>query len=378
MSLWLIINIIVALVALFCGGIVIPQILLISFRKKLFDEPDERKIHTSTVPRLGGMAFMPVVMFSLALLWGIGCYWPTLSVHELISPHINCLPFCVCAMIILYVIGIADDLIGLRYRAKFIAQILCGVLLIAGGIYIDNLHGLFGIYRLPHVLSWLLTILVTVFIINAINLIDGIDGLASGLSSVAMLVYGVVYYLAGNYIFSMFSFATLGVLMQFFYYNVFGRAENHKKIFMGDTGSLTIGLALTICSVNLSQHAPMQYLAYSNMFVLAFVPLLVPCFDVVRVYLHRVRTHNNPFLPDKNHIHHKFLAMGMSQRRALSLIVLVAFVFAALNIAFSRVVDINILFAIDILIWLFGISLINHKVKAVREAAKATGNNTHR
>ena len=366
MSFWLIINVIVALVALFCGGIVIPQILLISFRKRLFDEPDERKIHTSTVPRLGGMAFMPVVMFSLALLCGIGCYSPAVDVPRMIEAQIDCLPFCVCAMILVYVIGLADDLIGMRYRAKFIAQVLCGVLLIAGGIHIDNLHGLFGIYQLPQIISWLLTILVTVFIINAINLIDGIDGLASGLSSVAMLIYGTIYYLAGDYIFSMFAFATLGVLIQFFYYNVFGRAENHKKIFMGDTGSLTIGVALTILSIKISVQVPMPELHYSNMFVLAFVPLLVPCFDVVRVYLHRVQTHNNPFLPDKNHIHHKFLAMGVSQRRALSLIVFMSFLFTALSIALSQVVNINILFAVDILVWILGIKLINRKVKAAQ------------
>lgn len=130
---------------------------------------------------------------------------------------------------VLYLVGMADDLIGIRYRAKFVIQILCGVMLIAGGIYINNLHGILGIHAVPLWLGYPLTILIVVFIINAINLIDGIDGLASGLCSVACLFYGLTFFMLHQHVYAILAFATLGVLVPFFYYNVSGTPSTEGR-----------------------------------------------------------------------------------------------------------------------------------------------------
>lgn len=349
---WTVNSILVFIVCVLSAGVLIPQILLISFRRNLFDEPDERKIHQSAVPRLGGIAFKPVVFFSVALLLGVS---QLLGYGDMLTGVISesrPLAFGFCTIMVLYLVGMADDLIGIRYRVKFVVQIACGLMVIAGGLWLDNLHGLFLIYNIPAWIGWPVTILAVVFIINAINLIDGIDGLASGLCGVAMLFYGVIFILAHEYIYAMLAFATLGVLVPFFYYNVFGDARRGRKIFMGDTGSLTIGMMLCLLSLKVCRCFPDDTSSnLPNVFVLAYSPLIVPCFDVVRVYLHRVRNGKNPFLPDKNHIHHKLLAIGMRQRTAMITIVSVSVLFTLCSILLSTCIGVTPLLLADILVW---------------------------
>ena len=281
---WTVNSILVFIVCALSAGVLIPQILLISFRRNLFDMPDERKIHQGVVPRLGGIAFKPVVFFSVALLLGM-CQ--LLGYGDMLGGIVSesrSLTFGFCSIMVLYLVGMADDLIGIRYRAKFVVQIACGLMIIAGGLWLNNLHGLFLIYNMPEWMGWSLTVLAVVFIINAINLIDGIDGLASGLCGVAMLFYGVIFLMAYEYIYAILAFATLGVLVPFFYYNVFGDAKRGRKIFMGDTGSLTIGMMLCILSLKICRCFPEGTSdGLPNVFVLAYSPLIIPCFDVVRV-----------------------------------------------------------------------------------------------
>ena len=212
-----------------------------------------------------------------------------------------------------------------------------------------------------------LTIFVTVFIINAINLIDGIDGLASGLCSIAFLFYGLTFIWFHQYLYAMLAFATLGVLIPFYYYNVFGNAEKGRKIFMGDTGSLTIGIMLCFLSIKVSHLSATVSPHHFNPFVMAFAPLLVPCFDVVRVYLHRVRNGKNPFLPDKNHIHHKLLAIGMRQRTAMVFIVLTSTVLTFLNILLSAYINSNLLLCMDIVLWTTANIFLTKKIHRLAE-----------
>lgn len=369
MQYWIFNAIAIFLLCAFLAGIVIPQILLIAFRKKLFDEPDERKIHTSAVPRLGGIAFEPVIFFSFALLVGLNLclgFRGTINITTTTETLIE-VTFCFCAILLLYLVGIADDLIGVKYRAKFIAQILAAILFIGSGIYINGFHGVFFLNELPVWIMYPFTALVIVFIINSINLIDGIDGLASGLSSVALFYYGILFYMMHEYTYGLLAFATVGVLVPFYYYNVFGKAEHGKKIFMGDTGSLTIGVIICMLSLKLilcsSTHPNIEV----NPVVLAFSPLIIPCFDVIRVYLHRVRNGKNPFLPDKNHIHHKILALGIKQRNAMVLIVLSSIIFTAINFILAKYINVNLLILIDVIVW-SGVNIwLSKKRKAIEQ-----------
>ena len=354
----------------FLAGIVIPQILLIAYRKHLFDVPDERKIHQCVVPRLGGFAFKPVMFFSLALLLAVNTSMGNAEFIRALGAEALPLAYAFCAILILYLVGMADDLIGIRYRAKFFIQLICGIMLVAGGITLSDLHGMFFLHALPLWQSLSLTLFVTVFIINAINLIDGIDGLASGLCSIAFLFYGVTFILFQQYIYAMLAFATLGVLVPFYYYNVFGKAEKRRKIFMGDTGSLTIGIMICFLSIKVCQLSDTALPHGANPFVLAFAPMLVPCFDVVRVYMHRVRNGKNPFLPDKNHIHHKLLALGMRQRMAMVTIMLISTVLTLCNILLSTFLNVTLLLCLNVMAWSVSNILITSQIRQRIEQKK--------
>ena len=367
-TIWIYAYVTVFLVVAILTGFIIPQILLIAFRKNLFDEMDPRKIHKGAVPRLGGIAFFPAIFFSILLMFGISRHYIPDMVETMIGGSLTSLCFIGCAVIILYLIGMADDLIGLRYRAKFVAQILAASLLVVGGLYIDNLHGFLLIDHIPLIAAGLVTILLTVFITNAINLIDGIDGLASGLSAIACAFFSYIFFRAGLHIYALLSLATLGALLPFFYYNVFGDARRHRKIFMGDTGALTIGLILSVLSIRICTIETTSN--GMNPAVLAFAPLLIPCFDVVRVYLHRLREHRNPFLPDKTHIHHKLLALGMSQRVAMPVIVGSSFLLTLINYIASRHVDITLLFAMDLLVWIIANIFLSRAIRRRESCAR--------
>lgn len=160
----------------------IPRILIVAYKKKLFDIPDERKVHNTPVPRLGGISFLPALFITLFILLAIR-YRIGFTVLPTFVPYI--LPeFCALAagLTLLYLVGVRDDLIGLRYRGKFLFQFVAASLFPLSGLWINDLYGLFGLHAIPYWAGIPFTILLTVFIVNAINLIDGIDGLASGLS----------------------------------------------------------------------------------------------------------------------------------------------------------------------------------------------------
>lgn len=351
MNFW-VLNICLAFgLCLFLVGVFIPRILLISFRKKIFDMPDERKIHTTVIPRLGGVVFMPVISFSFILLLGISVVLNHVQFQKAVIEDTAALAFGCCAIMILYLLGIVDDLIGVRYGKKFIGQILSAILLIVGGVQISDLNGIAYIGTMSPWISCPLTVLAVVFVINAINLIDGVDGLAAGLSCVALLLYGICFFILQQFVYAILSFATLGTLVAFFYYNVFGGHNHNRKIFMGDTGSLTIGMILCFLGIELHQVASDSDVFSQNPMILAFSPLIVPCFDVVRVYLHRVRNGKSPFMPDKNHIHHKLLVLGLNQRQVMLTLIALSIVITVLNITLSPVVNVSLLLVGDILVW---------------------------
>lgn len=366
MTNWITNDILTFAISLLLAGIIIPQILLIAFRKKLFDSMDERKIHKGVVPRLGGISFLPSILFSLALVVGLNLeYGGADALAEFSSAEIP-FYFMICAVLLMFLVGMADDLIGVRYIAKFMIQILSSLLILSSGLYVNNLFGFIWLNELPFWLGGLITVFAVVFVVNAINLIDGIDGLASGLSTVALIFYAVVFYKGGAYTYSMLACAAVGTLFPFFYYNVFGNAKKQKKIFMGDTGALTTGMILVFCCIAVLHLDRKSFVMDINPVVMALSPLIIPCFDVVRVYLHRVERHRNPFLPDKCHIHHKLLALGLNQRAALIVIMIWSALFIIVNVALSPYINPTALIAMDVVIWTI-INMIMSRVIKRRE-----------
>lgn len=362
-SYWIYADMAVFFVALLLTGIIIPQILLIAFSKKLFDEVDERKIHKGIVPRLGGIAFLPAIIFSICVVLAIDSSIGWSDSNGILEGCGTSLLYLLSAEMLIFLVGIADDLIGVRYKAKFVCQILCAVFICASGTYVHNLGGLLWIWEMPDWAGWCLSVFAVVYIVNAINLIDGIDGLASGLSGIALIFYGIVLAESQEWIAALLVWAQLGTLVPFFYYNVFGNPTKRKKIFMGDTGALTLGLLLSFIALSLTEIDAPQVTKDYNQIVLAFSPLLIPAFDVVRVYFHRLRRGRNPFLPDKCHIHHKLLALGLNQKASLCAILLTAVLLMLVNVSLSPIISSTWLLAGDLMIWVCGNLLITRAIR---------------
>ena len=329
---------------------IIPNILFISYKKQLFDIPDGRKVHKTPVPRLGGLSFFPVILITMALNIGLRYIsGPPVDVFALSETAIELL-FIFAGLTMLYLVGEADDLVGVGYRVKFLIQIIASGLMVLSGTWLHSLGGLFGIYEIPSWFGIPLTLLIVVYITNAINLIDGIDGLASGLCCISLAVLSSMLLIRQEYVHALLSITTLGVIIPFWFYNVFGNALRGHKLFMGDAGSLTLGYILSFIVLRLSFPSTPESDGARSM-VIAFSTLIVPLFDVVRVVIHRVRKGRNPFLPDKNHIHHKLLRTGMRNRYVLVTIICIVIFFIGLNVLLTACLSTTLVLLVDMVIW---------------------------
>ena len=366
MSDWIDNYILCVCVSVVLAGLIIPNIMTIAFRRKLFDEADDRKIHRGVVPRLGGISFLPASIFAFCIVVGCNIRMSVPGVYLALQQALVPIFFLLCALMLMYLVGIADDLVGVRYRAKFVFQVIAAALIVMSGCWIRDLYGFCGIGHWPTILGWLATAFLVIYVVNAINLIDGIDGLASGVSALALMCYSYVFFSAGEYAYSCLAGASLGTLIPFFYYNVFGKAEHHNKIFMGDTGALTIGTMLVFLTIEVFDLPQAGAPHAGNPFIVALAPIMLPCFDVVRVFLHRVRRGRNPFLPDKCHIHHKLLALGYNQRRALIAILLADAAFVAVNFIMSPLMNPTWILLGDLVVWTGMNMLLTHLIR-IRE-----------
>ena len=355
------------LFAVSLGMVIIPRILVISHKKRLYDVPDARKVHTMPVPRLGGLSFFPVILMSMFLVIGFRLYFWDMDTSSLSFNMLYEYLFLFVGMTLLYLVGVCDDLVGVGYRYKFAVQIAAAFLLVLSGNWFDSFGGLFGIYSVPVWVVVPFTVFIVVYITNAINLIDGIDGLASGLCCIALSVLSVIFFLRGQYVYALLAICTLGILMPFWCYNVFGNANRGHKLFMGDAGSLTLGYVISFLIIHMSVTNEVSPTLSNPYMVIAFSTVLVPLLDVIRVVLHRLREHKNPFLPDKNHFHHKLLRTGMRVRMVMVCIIAISAFFILLNSSLAWRVDITYLFFLNLFCWSILHVGLNGLIKRNRE-----------
>ena len=230
-----------------------PNVLAISHKHQLYDIPNTRKIHHTPIPRLGGTTFLPVIIITVALMMGtryfLGYDIINLPGRVVLIEFL----FLLCASCMIYTVGIVDDLIGVSWKWKLLIQIICGLLLAISGLWIHNGCGLFGIFQIRAYIGIPLTIFFVVYMINAINLIDGVDGLASCLSGVSLIVLTHIFIQERQLIYALMSFSALGIIVPFACYNIFGSQKKRHKLFMGDTGTLSLGLILSFLTLRVLQ-----------------------------------------------------------------------------------------------------------------------------
>lgn len=333
-------------------GLVIPQVLKVAFKKKLFDNPDFRKIHKGVVPRLGGFSYFPSLLCSFLLIAGcLIIYYPDLFAQRSFTADLGQILVMFASVSILYLIGLKDDMVEVKYYGKFTAQGLAAFLTVLSGACIFNLWGLFGVNVLSPIVAALLTFILILGIINAMNLIDGIDGLASGIGIISLLMYGILFLSSGNFLMSLLAWSLAASVGVFFFFNFFGNDKNKKKIFMGDVGSLTMGMVIAFLAVEMTSVNPVDILGF-NPLVVALSPLIIPILDSCRVFIYRISQKRSPFLPDKSHIHHKLISFGLSPHQTLFFILSFQIVLIIVNVWLSAILNINIILGIDIAAYL--------------------------
>ena len=358
--------------AFFIGQSIVLKLYKFSYRRRLFDPVDERKIHEGHIPRLGGMAFLPTQCCIFILVIVVLRHFEIIYVdYQLLSQFL----LLILGLGLLFITGLIDDLVGIYYKWKFAAQFVAALLLPISGLWINNLDGLLGITVIPDWIGIMLTVLVVVFIINAFNLIDGLDGLCSGLTILACTVLGTLFFRHESWLPVIFSFITVGALTPFFYYNVYGKTKRKRRIFMGDTGSMTLGLTLAFLVIRYTAGDSSDSNPGGNLLI-AFTVVLVPLLDVIRVICIRILKRKPLFLPDNHHIHHYLVALGISRRKALFSILLMALGFVVFNMCFVRFVYNNhtLVLLLDAVLWFGGVWLLG-KIRHARLQKKKQESN---
>ena len=290
--------ILTASVAFIVSFLAIPVVLQIAEKKKLYDVPDERKVHNYPVPSLGGVGIFGG--FLLAAL---------LSIQGYINPEFQ---YFFAAALVIFFLGLKDDLLVLSATKKFIGQVIAASILIhLGGIRIESMFGLFGFEQVPEAFGLALSYLTIIVVINSFNLIDGVDGLASSLGILTTTIFGIYFFAIQQQAYALFAFAMTGSLIAFLIFN-----HHPAKIFMGDSGSLMIGLINAILVVKFINLADAPYVAVpiQSAVAVGFAILIVPLLDTLRVFSIRIFNGRSPFTPDRNHIHHLLLDRGLGHR----------------------------------------------------------------
>lgn len=295
----------------------IPIIIKGAFSTGIYAKPNRRASHNSPVPKLGGVAVFTGFIISINII--AGAYFRFESSYFLTG------------LIIIFIMGLKDDIMGGKPWKKMLAQITAVLLIsILADIRISNLHGFLGIGDIHYTSSIIFTVFVLIVIINGFNLIDGIDGLASGTGILISSILGLWFFITGNKACSVMSFALAGSLIAFFYFNVFSKKN---KIFLGDTGSMITGIILGVLAVRFLQ----LELSVQGTFRINSAPafaislFILPLFDTLRVFTIRIFQGTSPFKADRQHIHHRLLELGLTHLQATLALLAVNLIFIAVS-----------------------------------------------
>lgn len=315
-------------VSFFLTFAAIPSIIKVSRIKNLYDKPDERRVHKFSTPTLGGVAIFAGLSISVLFFCDFVTY--------------QSIKYLMISIIIMFFVGIKDDILIIAPWTKLILQIVAAfILVVFGGVEITDFHGFFGINEITRLIGIPLSVILIIVIVNAINFIDGIDGYSATVGIIISTTFGIWFYLVGEYSYTVISAALAGGLIAFLKYNIFGE-EN--KIFMGDTGTLIMGLILSFLAIEFNEKN--LEIPTSNYYILpapaiTFGILIVPLFDFLRIVFIRLIIRKPIFLPDKRHLHHLFLDLGFSHIKTVIIIASANIFFIILTFWLSEFVTIR-------------------------------------
>lgn len=318
--------------------LVIPSIIHVAKKKGLVDEPGDRRSHTEVTPSLGGVGIFAGTIFSIIL-------WTPFNVF-------GELQYILCAFIIIFLIGVKDDIDPIAPSKKMLGQLFAAsIIVLKAKVKLTSLYGIFGIYELPEFWSVGISVFTIIVIINAFNLIDGINGLSGSIALLISSILGYWFYSIGRVEIAIVAVALSGSITAFLKYNI-----TPARIFMGDTGSLLLGLVcsiLTILFIDLHRVIGDSPYAVKSAPAVAIAILILPLYDTARVFTMRIIKGKSPFQPDRLHIHHMMIDSGLTHMQATALLVLVNIFFIMVAYQFQHIGSLLLLFLILVIATLF-------------------------
>lgn len=285
----------------------IQRIIRFADSKRLYDEPDERKIHTRKISNLGGIGVFMASMFT---------YFAFSNMR--IFPRPDTL---FSVSILLFFVGLKDDIDPVKPLRRLAYETICAAFIIYfTDVRIPSLFGVFGVYDLPYWVSCGLTVIFFLGCINAYNMIDGVDGLLGSLSVVGVVLFGLMFLSSGEFLWAVLCASLAGALIAFLIYN-----WNPALIFMGNGGSMFLGTVFACLALRFMQLGVIDLTFFSrNLHLKILMPhtialavIAVPIFDMLSVFIIRICNRQSPFSADKRHTHHRLLDIGLSQRKTV-------------------------------------------------------------
>jgi UDP-GlcNAc:undecaprenyl-phosphate/decaprenyl-phosphate GlcNAc-1-phosphate transferase len=283
--------------AFLIGFLLTPIVILVLKKMELMDSPGGRKIHNGFIPSMGGISFV-IATFIAVLSW-------------LDAQYIMEIRFLLAAFGLMFFVGLRDDMVNMSAIQKLAGQFISTYLVVVmADIRFTSLYGFMGIYDLPLWISYGLSFFTVLVLTNSFNLIDGLDGLAGSISLVTFLFLGWWFFEADLMSYAFFALILVGAVLSFLVYN-----WHPAKIFMGDTGSLSLGFALSVLTVLFIDKngtmASFEGWKFNAPIASGVALLIIPIYDTSRIFIKRAMNGKSPMAPDKSHVHHFLLRMGM-------------------------------------------------------------------
>jgi UDP-N-acetylmuramyl pentapeptide phosphotransferase/UDP-N-acetylglucosamine-1-phosphate transferase len=343
----------VILTSLAVGFLVMPIIIKVLWRAKIGDQPGGRKIHKKFVPSMGGIGFFVAASAAMAI-WG--WQFPLPDIRYLLG-----------AIGLMFIVGLRDDLVELKASRKLLGQLVAvAMVVVMGDIRIRDLHGFLGIGELHLFVSYGFSAFVLLALTNAFNLIDGLDGLAGSTGLVVSGLLGAWFAFQGLESYAVLSFSFFGGILGFLIFN-----WHPAKIFMGDTGSLTLGFTLGALVVAfMESNAALPEGAswrFNPVFSSGIALMIYPLYDMARVFTRRIRRGQGPMTPDKSHVHHFLMRMGLKHNQVAFTLVFVQLLIIGAVIIMKDFSDHIVLPVISAIILGLGFRLDQIAVKYVKK-----------
>lgn len=369
MSFYIIVFVIPFLVSVFLGGYVIPRMKLVFTANNNFAVASSKSEGQHNFIEIGGLSIFPLMLVSICITLAIPHVLGDNSFleHKMDQSIMRILQV-IAGLSLMYVVGLKEDLHGTNTKNIFLGLLLVSAMFPATGLWINDLHGLFGVYDIPTWVGMPLTVLLAIYITEIFKLMDGIDGLESGISTIALCVFIMFCSWKGFVIGGVISSAALGLIAPYWVMKMLNRRS--KKTILGNSGSYIMGYVIAYLTIGLTRQGGPGGVLPEYMLIICFSVIMLPALDLLRVLRSRVKDSRALLLADKNQINHKLIRTGMGRTKVVvCLLFMTLFVVGLTTYLAYLELNLTYIFIIDMILYVVMHYVINYFIGKAKNKA---------